>query len=207
MPNVRANATQAVGRPGREADDMPRGLAARAARRWGSRVERGVRQHRWDSVCRAPRHGLMPVHSAWWAPGATLARRQASQGTLPRMALSCVDRVLAELLLSDARHIACTLELLAEARRPAMERGRLDKASPPGQAVLTSATDAAKCCLTFELTRPERTAGLPGRRTIANLRRPGKAAGRGGSRVERGVRRHFRHRLVAPGSPASLAAP
>jgi len=28
--------------------------------------------------------------------------------------------------------------------------------------------------LTFELTRPERTADLPGRRTIANLRRPGK---------------------------------
>jgi len=43
--------------------------------------------------------------------------------------------------------------------------------------------------LTFELTRPERTSALPGCPMMDHLGWPGKALGRGGSRVERGVRR------------------
>jgi len=46
------------------------------------------------------------------------------------------------------------------------------------------------CGLTFELTRPERTDALPDGPTMTTGL-SGKAAGRGGSRVERGVRRHF----------------
>jgi len=43
------------------------------------------------------------------------------------------------------------------------------------------------CCLTFELTRPEWTDALPDGPTMTTGQ-AGKAAGRGGSRVERGVR-------------------
>ena len=47
----------------------------------------------------------------------------------------------------------------------------------------------ALCCLTFELTRPERLAGLPDVPTLTPGL-SGKPASRGGSRVERGVRPH-----------------
>ena len=51
------------------------------------------------------------------------------------------------------------------------------------------------CGLTFELTRPERLAALPdGPTLISGL--SGKAASRGGSRVERGVRPQLRPRYA-----------
>jgi hypothetical protein len=46
----------------------------------------------------------------------------------------------------------------------------------------------ATSVLTFELRRPERPAALPGYPRIDNSWWPGKAAGRGGSPLERGVR-------------------
>ena len=45
------------------------------------------------------------------------------------------------------------------------------------------------CCLTFELRRPERTDALPDWPTMTTGL-SGKAAGRGGSPLERGVRQH-----------------
>ena len=67
--------------------------------------------------------------------------------------------------------------------------GRLAGASLLRRAVLPSAAEAANCWLTFELRRPERTVALPDGPTMtAGL--SGKAAGRGGSPLERGVRPH-----------------
>jgi len=62
------------------------------------------------------------------------------------------------------------------------------------------------CRLTFELTRPERWAGLPVRRSIDSERLAGKLARRGGSRVERGVRRSLTEGTAATNSAHSQGA-
>jgi len=46
------------------------------------------------------------------------------------------------------------------------------------------------CWLTFELRRPPRTDALPAGPMMNNYGSAGKAAGRGGSPLERGVRQH-----------------
>ena len=55
---------------------------------------------------------------------------------------------------------------------------------------LRAGTAVASCGLTFELTGPERLAALPDGPTLTSGL-SGKAASRGGSGVERGVRPHF----------------
>ena len=87
------------------------------------------------------------------------------------------------------------------ALRRALVRKSLGEATWPKRADKLTSRDVparrvdrlARCChagLTFELTRPERTGAWAARRMIDSERFAAQAAGRGGSRVERGVRRH-----------------